>query len=131
MRRVRPPIPICLMPCVRACALGGVPLRVPAAIDNVSQYFSQLGQATVLDLQELCMEVAERSLTEDEACETARKGVVEAWKDDPPEEYVRGQKHGAVFPLYIAARNGKVDTVRALLQRGAEVDQLTDSGRIR
>ena len=69
------------MPCVRACALGGVPLRVPAAIDNVSQYFSQLGQATVLDLQELCMEVAERSLTEDEACETVRKGVVEAWKD--------------------------------------------------
>ena len=54
--------------------------------------------------------------------------LVEAWKDDPPEEYVRGQKHGAVFPLYIAARNGKVDTVRALLQRGAEVDQLTDSG---
>ena len=52
--------------------------------------------------------------------------LVEAWKDDPPGEYVRGRKHGAVFPLYIAARNGKVDTVRALLQRGAEVDQLTN-----
>ena len=52
--------------------------------------------------------------------------LVEAWKDDPPWEYVRGRKHGMVFPLYIAARNGKVDTVRALLQRGAEVDQRTN-----
>ena len=54
--------------------------------------------------------------------------LVEAWKDDLRAGYVRGLEHGAVFPLYIAARNGKVDTVRALLQRGAEVDQLTDSG---
>jgi ankyrin repeat protein len=52
--------------------------------------------------------------------------LVEAWKDDPPEEFVRGLKHGVVFPLYIAARNGKVDTLRALLKRGAEVDQLTN-----
>jgi ankyrin repeat protein len=51
--------------------------------------------------------------------------LVEAWKDKPP-GFVRGRRHGAVFPLYIAARNGKVDTVRALLQRGAEVDQLTN-----
>ena len=33
---------------------------------------------------------------------------------------------GQVPPLYIAARNGRLDTVRALLQRGAEVDQLTN-----
>ena len=52
--------------------------------------------------------------------------LVEAWKDDPPPEWIRGLKRGAAFPLYIAARNGKVDTVRALLQRGAKVDQRTD-----
>jgi ankyrin repeat protein len=52
--------------------------------------------------------------------------LVEAWKDDPPGEHVDGLKHGAVFPLYIAARNGKVDTIRALLKRGAAVDQETD-----
>jgi ankyrin repeat protein len=52
--------------------------------------------------------------------------LVEAWKDDPPSMFIRSLDHGAVFPLYIAARNGNVDTVRALLQRGAEVDQLTN-----
>jgi ankyrin repeat protein len=32
---------------------------------------------------------------------------------------------GQVPPLYIAARNGRLDTVRALLQRGADVGQAT------
>ena len=50
-------------------------------MDNLSQFYSQLGTATVLDLQELCMEVAERTLSEDEAIDTVRKGVVNAWKD--------------------------------------------------
>ena len=52
--------------------------------------------------------------------------LVEAWKDDPPSEFIRSRRHGAVCPLYIAARNGKMGTVRALLQRGANVNQETN-----
>ena len=34
--------------------------------------------------------------------------LVEAWKDNPPGEWFRSLERGAVFPLYIAARNGHV-----------------------
>ena len=51
--------------------------------------------------------------------------LVESWRSNPPPEYFLEAVHGCIPPLYIAARNGRVDTVRALLQRGADVGQPT------
>ena len=51
--------------------------------------------------------------------------LVESWRSNPPPEYFLELVHGCIPPLYIAARNGRVDTVRALLQRGADVGQPT------
>ena len=61
--------------------------------------------------------------------------LVESWKDNPALISIGGAEcniarlvHHLVPPIYIAARNGRVDTVRALLQRGANVDQATSRG---
>ena len=57
--------------------------------------------------------------------ESAKLLLVEAWKENPPDAYGRDLIYDQIPPLYIAAQNGRVGTVQALLQRGAQVDQET------
>ena len=52
--------------------------------------------------------------------------LVESWRrSNPPPESWKPRDHGCIPPLYIAVRNGRLDTVWVLLQRGADVGQAT------
>ena len=48
----------------------------------------------------------------------AKALLVESWRLDPPSQEVQDMPNGGACPLYIAARNGRVDTVRALMSGG-------------
>ena len=52
----------------------------------------------------------------------------EAWRLNPPPQEVQDEPHGGACPLWIAAWNGRVATVRALLERGADVNQTKVNG---
>ena len=54
--------------------------------------------------------------------------LVREWQDVPPPPARLGQEDGGASPLYIAARNGWADTVRALIQRGVDVNQTKANG---
>ena len=50
--------------------------------DNISQHFSSLGgRASVLDVQQLCMDIADRVCTDAQAVDTVRQSIVDAWAD--------------------------------------------------
>ena len=51
--------------------------------------------------------------------------LLESWRLDSPSQEVLARTDGGTCPLYIAVRNGRVDTVRALIKRGGrrEPDQ--------
>ena len=55
----------------------------------------------------------------------APQRLVESWIETPVSAAIAATPQGGLTPLHIAARNGKADTVRALLQRGAGVNELT------
>ena len=48
----------------------------------------------------------------------AKSLLIESWRLDPPPQAHRDMIDGGACPLYIAARNGRAGTVRALLERG-------------
>ena len=53
----------------------------------------------------------------------AKALLVESWRIAPPAQEDRDRPDGGACPLYIAARNGRADAVRALVERGADVNR--------
>ena len=53
----------------------------------------------------------------------AKALLVESWRIAPPAQEDRDRSDGGACPLYIAARNGRTDAVRALVERGADVNR--------
>ena len=60
--------------------------------------------------------------------DNAKTLLVESWRLHPPSQARRDKIDGGACPLYIAARNGWGDTVRALIERGADVNQTKVKG---
>ena len=58
----------------------------------------------------------------------AKARLIEAWRLDPPPQEDMDVPDGGACPLYIAATNGRADTVRALIERGADVNQIKVDG---
>jgi ankyrin repeat protein len=54
----------------------------------------------------------------------AKALLVEAWRLNPPPPEVRDRADGGACPLWIAALNGRADAARALLEWGADVNQI-------
>jgi len=59
----------------------------------------------------------------------AKALLIESWRLNPPTQKRRDKIDGGVYPLYIAARNGRADTVRALTERGVDVNRAKVHGR--
>ena len=58
----------------------------------------------------------------------AKALLVESYKTNPPPPEMMDESDGRACPLYIAARNNHPDTVRALIDRGADVNQTQCDG---
>ena len=58
----------------------------------------------------------------------AKALLVESYKTNPPPPEMVDESDGRACPLYIAARNNHPDTVRALIDRGADVNQTQCDG---